>query len=177
LLTFEVANDEMAELIVPKGSVAVLGISLTVNTVDARRFSVAIIPHTLAHTNFGDYQPGDTVNIETDLLGKYARRLLRGASPVGAIVTDPVAERDVAYCNVVRNGQSAGTSSGVEASAKVSNTALPASAAELAPGVSIDVSTLVPATNAIRSTQAFSNSNIRTGGWFNFEHEPESSSH
>jgi riboflavin synthase len=76
IYTFQVDSPELGELLVPKGSVAILGISLTVNTVTCNRFSVAIIPHTLAHTNLGDYQAGDRVNIETDLLGKYARRLL-----------------------------------------------------------------------------------------------------
>jgi riboflavin synthase len=78
VLSFEVDTDELAELLVSKGSVAILGISLTVNTVANRRFQVAIIPHTLAHTSLGDYQIGDSVNIETDLLGKYVRRLLPG---------------------------------------------------------------------------------------------------
>jgi riboflavin synthase len=83
ILEFSVASPELAELLVAKGSVAILGISLTVNTVGKDRFSVAIIPHTLGHTNLGDYQPGDQVNIETDLLGKYVRRLLfeRNANP------------------------------------------------------------------------------------------------
>lgn len=76
IYTFSIADPALAELLVPKGSVAILGISLTVNTVEDNRFSVAIIPHTLAHTNLGDYQPGDSVNIETDLLGKYVRRLV-----------------------------------------------------------------------------------------------------
>ncbi len=76
IFTFEVNAPDLAELLVPKGSVTILGISLTVNTVEKNRFSVAIIPHTLAHTNLGDYQTGDSVNIETDLLGKYVRRLL-----------------------------------------------------------------------------------------------------
>lgn len=76
VFTFAVDTPELAELLIPKGSVTILGISLTVNTVEKNRFSVAIIPHTLAHTNLDDYHPGDRVNIETDLLGKYVRRLL-----------------------------------------------------------------------------------------------------
>lgn len=85
VFTFAVDTPELAELLVPKGSVTILGISLTVNTVAKNRFSVAIIPHTLAHTNLDDYQPGDRVNIETDLLGKYVRRLVveRTAQPDG----------------------------------------------------------------------------------------------
>lgn len=76
IFTFEVDSPALSELLIPKGSVTILGISLTVNTVERNRFSVAIIPHTLAHTNLDDYHPGDRVNIETDLLGKYVRRLL-----------------------------------------------------------------------------------------------------
>jgi len=90
IFTFEVNAPGLAELLVPKGSVTVLGISLTVNTVEKNRFSVAIIPHTLAHTNLGDYQVGDSVNIETDLLGKYVRRLLFERNGQADLVDDLV---------------------------------------------------------------------------------------
>lgn len=76
ILVFEAPSPDLAALLLPKGSVAVMGVSLTVNTVTDRRFSVAIIPYTLAHTNLGDLRPGDPVNLEGDLLGKYVRRLL-----------------------------------------------------------------------------------------------------
>ncbi len=79
IFMFEVEQPELAQYLVPKGSVAVSGISLTVNTVDANRFSVAIIPHTMAHTTLGHVKAGDSVNIETDLLGKYVKKFL---SPV-----------------------------------------------------------------------------------------------
>ena len=59
-----------------KGSVAVDGISLTLVEVQAERFSVALIPHTLAATTLGDRNVGDTVNIETDLLAKYVQQQL-----------------------------------------------------------------------------------------------------
>jgi len=65
-------------LLVEKGSVAIDGISLTVNQVDAEGFSVAIIPHTLAETTLGNRAAGNLVNIETDLIGKYVARLLGG---------------------------------------------------------------------------------------------------
>ena len=64
-----------------KGSVAVDGISLTLVTVDADRFSVAVIPHTLKHTTLGGAQVGDTVNVETDLLAKYVERQLESRRP------------------------------------------------------------------------------------------------
>lgn len=62
--------------VVHKGSVAVNGVSLTVNEADDRGFTVNLIPHTLAHTNLGDLKVGGAVNIETDLLGRYVERLM-----------------------------------------------------------------------------------------------------
>jgi riboflavin synthase len=57
-----------------KGSVAVDGVSLTIVDVESRRFSVALIPHTLRVTTLGRRQVGDLVNIETDVLAKYVQR-------------------------------------------------------------------------------------------------------
>ncbi|MGE3315804.1 MAG: riboflavin synthase, partial [Planctomycetaceae bacterium] len=65
---------ELARLLVPKGSVAVDGFSLTVVEVEADRFSVALIPHTLEVTTLGIRRQGDVVNIETDILGKYVQK-------------------------------------------------------------------------------------------------------
>ena len=59
-----------------KGSVAIDGISLTLVEVQTERFSVALIPHTLAATTLGDRNVGDSVNIETDLLAKYVQQQL-----------------------------------------------------------------------------------------------------
>jgi riboflavin synthase len=67
----------MTPLLVRKGSVAVDGISLTINDVRRDRFSVAIIPYTLQHTNLRARRVGDKVNIETDLIGKYVQNLLQ----------------------------------------------------------------------------------------------------
>jgi riboflavin synthase len=55
----------------PKGSIAVDGVSLTLVDVDRDRFSVALIPHTLAATTLGSLRIGDRVNLETDVLAKY----------------------------------------------------------------------------------------------------------
>ncbi len=63
---------------VPKGSIAIDGISLTLVEVNAAGFSVALIPHTLAITTLGFKQPGATVNLETDLFGKYVAKYLQG---------------------------------------------------------------------------------------------------
>jgi riboflavin synthase len=76
---------ELAEQMVSKGSVAVDGVSLTLVEVGADEFSVALIPHTLTHTTLGFKGPGDSVNLETDLLAKYVWKCLRtpgrGAGP------------------------------------------------------------------------------------------------
>ena len=66
----------VAGQMVAKGSVAVDGISLTLVDVQRERFSVALIPHTLAQTTLQHKREGDPVNIETDILGKYVRRFL-----------------------------------------------------------------------------------------------------
>jgi riboflavin synthase len=66
---------ELTRYIARKGSVAVDGVSLTVNEVTHTRFSVNLIPHTLAHTNFSRLQPGSRVNIEIDLVARYLERL------------------------------------------------------------------------------------------------------
>ena len=73
--TFELPDD-LAAYIAPKGSVAVDGISLTVNEVGRDSFGVNIIPYTLAHTNLGEAVPGRRVNLEIDPLARYVARLL-----------------------------------------------------------------------------------------------------
>jgi riboflavin synthase len=65
----------IAPYIAPKGSVAIDGVSLTVNEVDGEVFGVNIIPHTAAVTTFGTLQPGDRVNIEADMMARYVARL------------------------------------------------------------------------------------------------------
>jgi len=66
----------LARFIAPKGSVALDGISLTVNTVEADTFSVLIIPHTLKVTTLGALKPGARLNLEVDQMARYAARLL-----------------------------------------------------------------------------------------------------
>ena len=65
----------LARFIATKGSVALDGMSLTVNEVDGNRFGVNIIPYTLRRTTWGDRAPGDLVNLEVDLMARYAARL------------------------------------------------------------------------------------------------------
>jgi riboflavin synthase len=66
---------ELARFIAPKGSVTLDGVSLTVNTVDDLAFSVLIIPHTLNVTTLSSWRAGSEVNIEIDLMARYAARL------------------------------------------------------------------------------------------------------
>lgn len=68
---------EWDPLLVPKGSIAVDGVSLTLVTVEPGGFSVMLIPHTLAATTLGLLQPGDAVNIETDMLARHVQKLVR----------------------------------------------------------------------------------------------------
>jgi riboflavin synthase len=68
--------ERLAPFIAPKGSVALDGVSLTVNEVSGARFGVNIIPHTLACTNFGAVVPGQQMNLEIDLIARYVARLL-----------------------------------------------------------------------------------------------------
>lgn len=82
VLTLE-APPDVLRYCISKGSITVDGVSLTINEVPDRGFSVAIIPHTAKVTTLGIKQVGDTVNLESDLIGKYVERLLqeRGQLP------------------------------------------------------------------------------------------------
>ena len=82
------APPALLRYIVEKGSIAIDGISLTVASVEADRFSVSVIPHTAAVTVLGRKRPGDIVNLETAIIGKYVEKLLRPAedtAPKGGI--------------------------------------------------------------------------------------------
>ena len=86
VLELEIGAD-LAPYVVPKGSIAVDGVSLTVGpTVRAGRFDLYLIPHTWDHTALGDRRPGDAVNIETDILVRSVAHLLGrlGAADAGA---------------------------------------------------------------------------------------------
>ena len=75
LYTFE-AEDDLMPYIAAKGSIAIDGVSLTVNWVEGGRFGVNIIPHTQDCTTFGSLKPGDRVNLEIDMFARYVARLL-----------------------------------------------------------------------------------------------------
>lgn len=74
-VTFEVPV-ELARYVARKGSVAIDGVSLTVNEVEGPRFAVNLIPHTLTVTTLGDYRTGTRVNVEVDIIARYLERLV-----------------------------------------------------------------------------------------------------
>jgi riboflavin synthase len=84
MLVFEIEDADLARFVAPKGSVAVDGVSLTVNGVSGDSFDVVIIPHTLAVTALGALCPGDESNLEVDLLARYVARLLASSPDEGA---------------------------------------------------------------------------------------------
>jgi riboflavin synthase len=78
---FVACSRAFAENLVPKGSVAIDGVSLTVVDVAAEGFDVALIPHTLAVTTLGSLRGGERVNLEADVFGKYVKRYLERVLP------------------------------------------------------------------------------------------------
>lgn len=92
VLTIE-APLEILRYCVPKGSVTIDGISMTINDVTDRTFSIAVIPHTAKLTTLGLLKEGERVNLESDLIGKYVERLLRERSHVPP-QSAPVIDRD-----------------------------------------------------------------------------------
>jgi len=74
-LEFEIPESQ-SKYVVTKGSVTINGISLTVAGIVNNKFKIAVIPHTYENTNLSALQPGDFVNIETDILGKYVEKFL-----------------------------------------------------------------------------------------------------
>lgn len=83
---------ESSRYLVAKGSVTINGISLTVNSVTQGGFSVNIIPHTLTATTLHTLRPGDRVNIETDIIGKYVERLIQPWRGGGGLTMKSLAE-------------------------------------------------------------------------------------
>jgi riboflavin synthase len=87
-LVFE-APQALMPFIAPKGSVALDGVSLTVNEVLETQFGVNIIPHTLACTSFNEARPGQQMNLEIDMIARYVARLLGAAAPVTTLGLTP----------------------------------------------------------------------------------------
>ncbi|MHB1599615.1 MAG: riboflavin synthase, partial [Acidimicrobiales bacterium] len=71
----------LARYVVPKGSIAVDGCSLTVVEAGPSRFTCALIPHTISVTTFGHRRSGDLVNLEVDVVAKYVERLVAAGAP------------------------------------------------------------------------------------------------
>jgi len=86
-LTFELPAN-LAPLVIEKGSIAVEGVSLTVNAVRDQTFTVNIIPYTARDTTLGGLKVGDRVNLETDIIGKYVARLLGAYLPAKSGLTE-----------------------------------------------------------------------------------------
>lgn len=92
-MSFQVPDPRVSRYVVPKGSIAVNGISLTVADCNAAGswFKVAVIPHTYHETNLQTLQPGSPVNLEGDVLGKYVEKFLRLSHPSEAVEGDLLA--------------------------------------------------------------------------------------
>lgn len=75
-LRIEWQDRALARLLIPQGSVAVDGVSLTVAALDTAAFEIMLIPHTLAHTTLGAAKAGQRVNLEMDMIGKYVQRYM-----------------------------------------------------------------------------------------------------
>lgn len=86
------APADVLKYVVEKGSIAVEGISLTVASVDDRGFTVAVIPHTLQVTTLGLRKPGDRVNLEADIIGKYVEKFLAGRGGGSGVTEDLLRE-------------------------------------------------------------------------------------
>lgn len=82
------AGRDLTDLMVAKGSVAIDGVSLTLVEARADRFSVALIPTTLAETTLGELKTGSPVNIETDIIGRYIMKYLRQAGPASGLTLE-----------------------------------------------------------------------------------------
>ena len=76
LLRVRCQDDALAALLIPQGSVAVDGVSLTVAALDGSAFEIMLIPHTLGQTTLGGLKAGERVNLEMDMIGKYVQRAL-----------------------------------------------------------------------------------------------------
>lgn len=81
------ARPEVLQLCIPKGSITLDGVSLTVNRFDHEAFEVWLIPHTLHATHLGTKRVGDTLHLENDVVGKYVQRLLSVPNTAGGGIT------------------------------------------------------------------------------------------
>ncbi len=89
--TFSAPRDLVRDMI-PKGSVTLDGVSLTIASLGADHLTVALVPWTLAHTTLGHMGRGDRVNVETDLIGKWVRRIIGRGDNDGGLTLDKLVE-------------------------------------------------------------------------------------
>lgn len=80
----ELLDPALSRYVVAKGSIAIDGVSLTVGEIHGARFTVYLIPHTLAVTTLGERRPADEVNVEVDILAKYLEHLIGRGAPAAA---------------------------------------------------------------------------------------------
>jgi riboflavin synthase len=90
---------DLAPLIVPKGSIAIDGVSLTVNEASFSKFTVNLIPKTAETTTLADLRPGLKVNLETDIIGRYVMRLLQARA-----IEDPLPKAGLSIEELIRQG-------------------------------------------------------------------------
>jgi riboflavin synthase len=91
-LAVEIPED-LAEAVIPKGSIALAGVSLTVAGLSGNRLEVAVVPTTLGQTTLGSWKPGSRVNVETDLVGRYVLSHLRRRGGPGVLTIGDLIER------------------------------------------------------------------------------------
>ena len=96
MVTFGVP-EALARYMIPKGSIAIDGISLTINACEPKHITVSIIPHTAEKTTIGMKQNGDPVNLETDMIGKYVERFTRAGSVHSSKKTNASSGIDMEY--------------------------------------------------------------------------------
>jgi len=76
-------TSDLAQYCVPKGSIALNGVSLTIAAMQQNRIEIALIPYTLEHTNLSDLKKGDLVNVETDMIGRYVVSVVKNTYDKG----------------------------------------------------------------------------------------------
>lgn len=89
--------EALSRYMIHKGSIAIDGISLTINTCEPKQITVSIIPHTAEKTTIGMKRNGDPVNIETDMIGKYVERFIQTGSVAGGKKTNASSGIDVEF--------------------------------------------------------------------------------
>jgi riboflavin synthase len=87
LLTVELLED-LIPLVVPRGSIALDGVSLTIARLEARKATISLVPHTLNSTNLNDRKVGDLLNVEADILGKHVVQYLKTQQPTAKITKE-----------------------------------------------------------------------------------------